>query len=145
MGFLASIVSWVTSGALSGLLTPILAYFTAKNDVNLEGMKAAVGADTTLGVAYLNSQVETAQIKAAQNMWFGARIIVLLTAGSASLHFAGIMLDSIPMFGHVVGSWSIPKLPAPYDSQEWLLIESFFIMTPVAPVLSAVSSWLHRR
>ena len=145
MGWFASIFGSITSGALSGILQPILGYFTAKNDVNLEGMKAAVGADTTLGVAYLNTQVEMAQVKASANMWWGARLITLLVGGSAALHFSGIMLDSTPLLGHVVGSWSIPKLPEPYGGYEWTVLESFFIMTPVAPVLSAVSSWLHRR
>ena len=145
MGFLASIFSSITSGALSGILAPILGYFTAKNDVNLEGLKAAVGADTTLGVAYLNSQVEVAQIKAGQAQWWGARLIILLTAGSAALHFTGIMLDSTPLFGHVVGTWAIPKLPDPYAGYEWTLLESFFVLTPIAPVLSATSAWLHRR
>ncbi len=144
MGFLASIFTSITSGALSGILQPILGYFTAKQDTTLEGLKAAAGADTALGTAFLNAQVEMAQLKASQNMWFGARLIFLALGALVTIHFGAVVFDSIS-WNHVVGSWGIAALPKPLDSWEGSIILSFFIVAPAAPVFSAVTSWLHKR
>ena len=140
-----SIIASIFSGLGSGLLAPIFGYFTTARNDDLSGFQAGATADTTRYTALLNADVEMAQIRQAQNQWWGARLIMLLVAGSCALHFSAVMLDSVPLFWHVVGSWSVPKLPAPYDSYESEILLSFFILTPAAPVLSAVTSWLHRQ
>ena len=50
-----------------------------------------------------------------------------------------IVLDSMFHFG-----WDIAKLPSPWDQYAWIILSSFIIVSPVAPVLSATSAWLGR-
>ena len=141
-------LSFLTGGLsslVSGILAPILGYFTAARNDDLAGFQSGAIADTTRYTAYLNATVQMAQIRASQNQWWGARLIMLMVAGTAALHFSGVMLDSVPLFGHVVGTWHVPKLPAPYDGYEADILLSFFILTPAAPVLSAVTAWFHRK
>ena len=140
-----SIISSVISGLGSGFLAPILGYFTTARNDDLAGFQAGATADSARYTAYLSATVQMAQIRASQNMWWGARLIILMIAGSVAAHFSSIMLDSTPWFHHVVGSWAVPKPPAPYDDYEGKIVLSFFLLAPAAPVLSAVTAWFHRK
>ncbi len=42
----------------------------------------------------------------------------------ALLHQGMIFLDSTPFLGHIVGSWSVPAAPEPYNDREWQMIAS---------------------
>ena len=145
MGLLTSLVSSGIGSAISGVLAPVLGYFTTKNNNDLGGFQAGVAADTQVQIASIGANVQMAQIRASQNMWWGARLIVLATAGSVAAHFSAVVLDSTPLFHHVVGSWAVAKLPAPYDAYEADILLSFFVLTPAAPFLSAAATWLHRK
>ncbi|MGI3900516.1 MAG: hypothetical protein ACRYGP_28395 [Janthinobacterium lividum] len=145
MNWLLSLVTGGIGSAVSGIIAPILGYATTARNDDLSGFQAGVGADTDRYKALLSAQVEIAQAKASQNMWWGARLLFLAGALGPVVHFTAVFLDSVPLFGHVVGSWSIPRLPAPYDGYEGQIVLSFFILAPAAPVLSAAASWLHRR
>ena len=142
---IGGLLSGGVTSVLNSILAPVLGYFTTARNDDLAGFEEGAKQDAATYQAYLAATIQMAQIKASQNTWFGARLIILLTAGSASLHFTAIMLDSLPIFGHAVGSWSVPKLPPPYDGYEWTLLQSFFLTTPIAPALSAVATWLHRK
>jgi hypothetical protein len=135
-----TIISSLLGGLGSSIIAPILGYFTSKDAQTLAGFTAAAGVDATIATAQLNAQVEIAQLKASTNTWWGARLVWLLVVGTAGLHFAAIMLDSTFHFG-----WAIPKAPAPYDGYEWAVLQSLVIIAPAAPVLSAVTAWLHRK
>jgi hypothetical protein len=126
--------------AIGSFLTPLFTYLGKKQDVTLSGAQTAMGADVAMNQAILNAQIQAEQIKASQNQWIGPKIIAC-TAGELSvLYYGAIVLDS--MF-HL--DWQIDKLPAPWDQYSWVILSSFIVVSPVAPVLSATSAWLGRR
>ena len=134
-----ALVGSLVSSLASGILAPILGYFTSKDTITLQGFQAAASADTDAYKAYLAAQVQVDTLRASQNMWWGARLLYLVGGGAAVTHFAAVMLDSTFRFG-----WGVPKCPAPYDTYEWAIVQTFFLLTPAAPLLSAVTAWFHR-
>jgi hypothetical protein len=126
--------------ALGSFFTPLFNYLGKKQDVTLTGAQSAMGADVAISQAVLNAQIQADQIRAANNNWIGPKIIAC-TAGELSvLYYGSIVLDS--MF-HL--DWDVAKLPSPWDQYAWIILSSFIIVSPVAPVLSATSAWLGRR
>lgn len=108
---------------IPGLASGFLEWLNKKTDADLEKWKTAVGGDVTLNVAELRYKVEVARMAAEMRKddrehWFTAWMVPA-AFGVFLLHVAAIVLDSIPLFGHEVGSWQISKLPAPYDSMQW--------------------------
>lgn len=134
----------VISGAI-GLAKQILGYQEKKLDTNLEAFKTAAGIDHQSYAAYLQAQVAVNGQKLAANAWWGAKLIILTAGWAASIHFAAVMLDSLPFYGHAVGAWGIPKPPPPYDGYQRDILLSFFIVMPAMPIVSAVAQWLGRR
>ena len=135
-GLLGSLVG----GLGSAVLRPVLGFLTSRDAVRVDGFKTAAGLDVEAYKAALDAQVEFARLRAAQTGWWGARLVVLVAGGSASLHFAAVMLDSTFRFG-----WGVPKVPPPYDGYEWAIVQSFFLLAPAMPMASAVSAWLGRK
>lgn len=135
-----TLIGSLLGGIGSSILAPVLGFITSKNTIELDGFKTAAGLDTEAYKAALAAQTEMAQLRAAQNSWWGARLIILVAGGSASLHFAAVMLDSTFRFG-----WGVPRVPAPYDGYEWAIVQSFFLLAPAMPLVSAVSTWLGRK
>jgi hypothetical protein len=138
--------------ALLGFGKSFLGYQEKKLDTNLEAFKTAAGIDGMAYKAYLEAQVATNGQKLAANAWWGAKLIILTAGWPCSIHLAAIVLDSLPFWipllmdqAHVVGSWGVPKPPAPYDEYQRQIVLSFFIITPAMPLVSAVSQWLGRR
>jgi|SRR5882672_9083496 len=136
-GIVLSLIS-----SIPGLAGKFFDLQAAKANVELQGFTTAAGVDLAGYKAYLEAQVETNRMKMAQNAWWGAKLIILIAGIPASLHFAAVFLDTlIPPFG----SWGIPKLPPPYDTYQWAIVQSFFLVMPVQTVASAVSAWLTRK
>lgn len=139
---------------LPGLAQRFIDWQLQKVNTTLDGFKIGAQIDLEAYKAYLNASVEINRMKVAQQSWWGARVIIMLAGIPASLHFAGVMLDSMPfpyigwegwwfaLRVHEVGSWGIPKPPAPYDTYQWAIVQSFFIVMPTMPLVSAVSAWL---
>ncbi len=126
--------------AIGSFFTPLFTFLNKKQDVLLSGAQSAMTADTAMNQAYLNAQIQADQIKAAANAWIGPKIIAC-TAGELSvLYYGSIVLDS--MF-HL--HWNIAKLPTPWDSYAWVILSSFIIVSPIAPVMSATTAWLTKR
>lgn len=130
----------LAGGLGSAVLRPVLGFLASRDAVDLDGFRTAAGFDADAYKAALAAQVDIARIRAAQSRWWGARLIVGVAGGSASLHFAAVMLDSTFRFG-----WGVPKVPPPYDGYEWAIVQSFFLLAPAMPVASAISAWLERR
>lgn len=145
MGWLVSLVTGGVGSAVSGILAPVFGYMTTARNDDLSGFQAGSVADKDVAIATINAQVEIAQAKASANLWWGARLLFLAGAFGPVAHFTAVFLDSVPLFGHPVGSWGVPRVPAPYDYDEGQIVLSFFILAPAAPVLSAAAAWLHRR
>jgi hypothetical protein len=132
-------------GALPSLANAALGYFTKRTDAELDGFKAAVGADSVDRRAAIQAHLENNRLKAAANGWWGAKAIILCAGLPAALHMAAIFLDSLPFPGHVVGAWGIPKPPPPYDGYERDIVMSFFLVMPAMPIVNSVAAWLTRR
>jgi hypothetical protein len=105
-------------GFVSGLLT----WLNKKADTDLEKFKTAIGGDVQLNVAELRYKVEVARMAADMRKddrehWFTAWMVPV-TFAVFLLHIAAIVFDSIPMFGHEIGSWQISRLPGIYEGMQ---------------------------
>lgn len=125
---------------LGSLLTPLFTYLGLKQNVALAGAQASMTADAAMNQALLNAQIQADQIKATSINWIGAKIIAGTAGEFSALYYCSIVLDSMFHFG-----WDIARLPTPWDQYAWLILSSFLIVSPVAPVLTATSAWLGRR
>jgi hypothetical protein len=125
---------------VQGIVGPLFGYLGKKQEVQLDGFRNATGVDLDAYKAALDAQIETSRIRAAANAWIGARIITMVAGLPAAVHFGAVMLDSTFRFG-----WGIPKVPAPYDQYEWAIVQSFFIVAPAMPLVSATAAWLSRK
>jgi hypothetical protein len=125
--------------ALGNFLTPLFSFLTAKQNVTLAGAQTAMTTDAAINQAVLNAQIQADQIKVANNNWIGPKIIGGTAGELSALYYGSIVLDSMFHFG-----WDIAKLPSPWDQYAWIILSSFIIVSPVAPVLSATSAWLGR-
>lgn len=140
MGWLLSILGWIAPGGFDKLANGVIGYLAKRTDANLEGFKAGAGADSERLKALLDAHVEMSRLKAAQNSWWGAKLIVLVAGLPCAIHFAAIMLDSTFRFG-----WGIAKVPEPYSTYEWAVLQSFFLVLPAMPLVSAASAWMRGR
>lgn len=133
-------------GILPGLARSALEYFNKKADVELQGYTTGTQADTERLRYYLAAQVETNRLKLAQQSWWGARLIILITGLPAALHMGAVFVDSTFQLGcGSYGCLQVPKIPAPYDTYEYAIVQSFIIITPAQPVLNSFASWLRRK
>lgn len=131
--------------AIPGLAGKFFDWQAQRANAELQGFTTAAGVDLEGYKAYLSAQIETNRMKMAQNSWWGAKLIILLAGLPASAHFALVFIDTMPFPGHVVGSLGIPKVPAPYDTYQWAIVQSFFLVMPAMPVVKAISMWLTRK
>lgn len=127
---------------LPGLAERFFDYQAKKLDRELEGFKTASGVDLDAFKAHLAAQLENNRLRLAQQSWWGAKLIILTAGIPAAAHFGAVFLDTlIPPFG----SWGIPKLPPPYDTYQWAIVQSFFLVMPAMAGVNAISQWLNRR
>lgn len=135
-----SMVVSLVQGIVTGVVGPVFTYLSKKQDVTLEGFKAATGADTASYGVYLDYLVRMASIQVQAASWWGPRMLYMVVGGSASIHAAAIYLDSTFERG-----WAIPAAPAPYDTYEAWVIGSLFVVSIAKGPLSAATAWLHRK
>jgi hypothetical protein len=133
-------IGGLVSSIVSGITGPLFGYLSKRQEVQLDGFRNATGVDLDAYKAALDAQIETNRIRASANSWLGARIITMVAGLPAAVHFGAVMLDSTFRFG-----WGIPKVPAPYDGYEWAIVQSFFIVAPAMPLVSATAAWLSRK
>jgi hypothetical protein len=111
---------------IPGLASGFLNWLNKKTDSDLEKFKAAVGGDVQLNVAELRYKVEVARMaadmrNADREHWFTAWMVPVAFA-VLFFHVAAVVFDSIPLLGHVVGSWKVAALPAPYDTMQQQIV-----------------------
>jgi hypothetical protein len=142
---------------IPGLAGQFLDWQVKRMNVDLEGFRTATGVDLAAYQTWVGAQVETNRLKLAQNAWWGAKLIILTAGLPASAHFGAMMLDSftwpyiaregwwLAVEWHKINSWHVPAPPAPYDTYEWAIVQSFFILMPAMPLVNATVAWLNRR
>lgn len=132
MGWLTSLLG---SGLIKmlgdGILAPILAHLDKRTDADSERLKTLVAAE-----------IETSRMRQAMAMGFPW--LVYGIGGLSTLHYGAVILDSLPLFGHVVGSWSIPPIPGTYGTIQQTVLTSFFVLAPTAPLFRALAARLAR-
>jgi hypothetical protein len=107
---------------IPGLASGFLTWLNKKTDADLEKFKTAIGGDVQLNVAELRYKVEVARMavdmrNGDREHWFTAWMVPTAFA-IFIVHVAAVVFDSIPLLGHVVGSWEVSKLPPPYASMQ---------------------------
>ena len=125
------IAGWLTGVNLSGLINGVTDVIKNSQNVGAQNHAADNKAGVELGTAYLQSVQQTNQVKLEsrkiEGKW-GPTILVTIVFFTIPLgiHFSAIVFDSIPLFGHVIGSWNISPLPKPFDQLEVEIIGSLF-------------------
>lgn len=155
IGLGLKLLGFLSGGTFNKLLEAVLGYMAKKGDRELEGFKTAAGIDLEATKAYLNAQIENNRLKLAQQSWWGAKLIILIAGVTSALHFGLIMLDSsCPatwgwniVNGKARGGcgFGFTALPAPYDTYQWAIVQSFFLVMPTMTVANAVATWLGRK
>ncbi len=124
-----------------GVFSARLKYKTDRNADALAGFQTAAGVDRDVALATLNAQTQLATIRAAANTWWGARLVIVTGGVLSVTYFGAIVLDSLFKFG-----WAVSKLPAPWDTYCWAILQSFFVLGLTQHVTGTLSSlWLSRK
>lgn len=123
-------------GLLSGqgtqaLITAVAGTLQTRANDALAQHQSDTGADLSLALSRLQAIESENAIKA--QMANGRWGLILILAGLVlfvfpfGLHVWSIVLDSIPLAGHVVGSWKIAALPGQFAAIEHDVIMSLFV------------------
>lgn len=127
---------------LPGIAGGVINVLNKRADTDLARYQTAVGADVALnqGVfqAWVSAQKDMAASRAAdRGSWWTAWMMPVGFLVAVS-HYAAVTLDSMPLFGHVVGSWGIAALPGSYAKLQETIIYSAAGVMSVQSVSGAV-------
>src|SRR5687768_8124063 len=115
----STIAGWLTGVNLSGLINGVTDVIKNHQNAAVQTHTADNEAGVKLGTAYLQNVQQTNQIKLEsrkiEGKW-GPTILVTIVLFTIpiGIHFSAITFDSMPLFGHVIGSWNISPLPKPF-------------------------------
>lgn len=141
----------ILNSLLGSIIKPFVAAWTdyerTKLTTNEAGFAAAAKSDADVMQAALVADVQLNALK-VQVYGHGINRVVIWAAGlPAALHFGLVFIDTILaskiLYG--AGVLGIPKLPAPYDTYEWAIVTSFFLVHTVQLGKSNVAEWLERK
>lgn len=129
---------WKLLTLIPGLASGFLEWLNKKTDADLEKFKTAIGGDVQLNVAELRYKVEVARMASElragdREHWFTAWMVPTAFA-IFIFHAAAVVFDSIPLMGHVVGSWKVAALPGPYADMQYNIILTVCGVAGVASV-----------
>ncbi|MGQ0446139.1 MAG: hypothetical protein ACT4O2_13695 [Beijerinckiaceae bacterium] len=147
---LASIIP-ILNTVLGGIIKPFVAawadYERTKLKTNQEGFEAATKSDAAIMQAALKADVQMAALKVQLYGTPTFRIITLVAGLPPAIHFGLVYIDTILASKAFLGAayFGVPKLPTPYDTFEWAVVSSFFLVHAVNLGKSNVASWLGRK
>jgi hypothetical protein len=121
--------------AVPGIVTGVLNYLTTRNNVDLQKLQTAVGADRDVMVAQLQAQVAANQVKASILQLPGVRILLFMLYSPVILHCCVIVLGRI----HFIQWDVLDFLPWELD-----IVKSLVILVPTVTVAGGFTSWLHK-
>ena len=117
---------WALLGLIPGLLNSLSAYFQTKANADLQKYTTGVQADTQVILAQVNAQIELNKLATQQAIvdkgWWVTAWMKPVVFYPCALHFGAVILDSMTLFGHKVGSWGIVALPSPMDQWQATII-----------------------
>jgi hypothetical protein len=133
---------------IGGIITPFVKAWSDYQSVKLTsgeaGMAASAAADATVMQAALVSDAQLAAMKVQLYGTRTYRIITLVAGLPPSIHFGLVYVDTILASKAFLGAayFGVPKLPAPYDTFEWAIVSSFFLVHAITLGKSNVAQWL---
>lgn len=114
----------------------------AKNKTDAQTIDNQTGAK--LGMEYLSAVNETNRIKAERQTERTVLFGLFLFALPAGIVWWAALLDGIPLFGHVVGSWRI-AVPPGFTEAFLNIVNSFFIAAPAVAGASILARVFGKR
>lgn len=135
----------------NGLLTPLVKAWTnyqvSLMKTNEAGFAAGAAADVAITQAMLTANVQNNALKVSVYGTAINRFCMWIAGFPACLHFGLVFIDTILASHFLCGKavLGIPKLPSPYDTFEWAVVSSFFLVQAVHLGTSNVSQWLAKK
>jgi hypothetical protein len=141
----------ILNSVLGGIIKPFVAAWTDYERTKLTtgeaGFEKAAAADAQIMQASLVSDVQLAAMKVQVYGTLSYRVITLVAGLPPAVHFGLVYIDTILASKAFLGAayFGVPKLPTPYDTFEWAVVSSFFLVHAVNLGKSNVASWLGRK
>ncbi|MGI0017002.1 MAG: hypothetical protein ACREBU_26565 [Nitrososphaera sp.] len=141
----------VLNSVLGGVIKPFVSAWTdyerAKLTTGVAGFEKAAEADAKIMQAALVSDVQLAALKVQVYGTTTYRIITLIAGLPPAVHFGLVFIDTILASKAFLGEpyFGVPKLPSPYDTFEWAVVSSFFLVHAFSAGKSNVAAWLGRK
>jgi hypothetical protein len=138
----------ILNSVLGGIIKPFVAAWTDYERTKLTtgeaGFEKAAASDAQIMQAALASDLQMAAMKVQLYGTRAYRIITLVAGLPPAIHFGLVYIDTILASKAFLGAayFGVPKLPAPYDTFEWAVVSSFFLVHAVNLGKSNVASWL---
>jgi len=146
-----SLIIPILNAILGGIIKPFVAAWTDYERTKLTtgeaGFEAAAKSDAAVMQAALTADVQMAAMKVQLYGTPTFRIITMLAGLPPAVHFGLVYIDTILASKAFLGAayFGVPKLPSPYDTFEWAVVSSFFLVHAVNLGKSNVTSWLGRK
>lgn len=141
----------ILNAVLGGIITPFVKawseYQTTKLNTGEQGFEKAAAADVAIMQAALVSDTQFAAMKVQLYGTTTYRIITLVAGLPPAVHFGLVYVDTILASKAFLGEvyFGVPKLPTPYDTFEWAVVSSFFLVHMVNVGRSNVAQWLNKK
>jgi hypothetical protein len=141
----------ILNALLGGIIKPFVAawadYERTKLTTGEQGFEKAAAADAQVMQAALVSDTQLAAMKVQLYGTRTYRIISVIAGLPPAVHFGLVYVDTILASKAFLGEvyFGVPKLPAPYDTFEWAVVSSFFLVHAVNVGKSNVSQWLTKK
>jgi hypothetical protein len=143
-GLVSGIIQWITG--------PLLTYLGKLSDAEVAKFKAATGAERDVIIAQLQANAGAYHDRTALLGGMRATQYLIVAALAPALFHQGlVILDSCPFLPlpwfppHVIGSWRVPALPAPYADREWAMIAALLGIQTGLVAAGSFLRWLHVR
>lgn len=141
----------ILNSVLGGIIKPFVAVWTDYERTKLTtaeaGFEAAAKSDAAVMQAALTADVQLSAMKVQVYGTPTYRVITLVAGLPPAIHFGLVYIDTILASKAFLGAayFGVPKLPAPYDTFEWAVVSSFFLLHALGPRASNVSAWLGKK
>lgn len=144
---MATAILAILNALMGSILTPLATAWTSYVNSKEAGFAVAAGADASIIATQADAAVKIAAMKVQLYGTPTYRLITLLAGIPPALHFGLVFIDTILasrfLYGH--GVLGVPALPKPYDTFEWAIVSSFFLVHAVTVGTSNVQSWLGKK
>lgn len=141
----------ILNALMGGIIKPFVAAWTSYEQSKLTtgeaGFEKGAAADAQIMQAALVSDVQLAAMKVQVYGSFTYRVVTLVAGLPPAIHFGLVYIDTILASKAFLGVayFEVPKLPAPYDTFEWAIVSSFFLVHAINLGKSNVAAWMAKK